>query len=309
MEIGIAFMWDNGIPTHLSFEILVNWTILSSPKIEGHIPTWFWSSTLSYLNLSYNLLTYIDQPLPDVRLIYLELSSNNLQGPIPLLSHYASFLDYYDNNFTSIIPTYISSYLSNATFFSVSSNTLVGEIPESICNFEYLQVLDLSNNLLGLTIPMCLDEFSKDLSVLKLGGNGFWGTMPQTYTSNLRSFVFNGNMLEGIVPRSLSCKLLEVLDLGNNQISDALQFWLDNLPNLQVLVLRSNRFHRPIEHLQTEIYFPKLHVINLSSNRFIGLLPSTYFRMWKATTKTEEETTQVKHLGSKCYHDSMTVSQ
>ncbi|KAM7504278.1 hypothetical protein LguiB_003182 [Lonicera macranthoides] len=113
---------------------------LPKNKIEGHIPTWFWWSKLSDVNLSYNLLTYVDQPLPDVRLIYLEPSSNNLQGPIPFLLHYTSFLDYYDNNFTSIIPTDISSYLSNATFFSVSGNTLVREITKSVCSSEPLSI-------------------------------------------------------------------------------------------------------------------------------------------------------------------------
>jgi hypothetical protein len=56
------------------------------------------------------------------------------------------------NNFSSVIPTSIGDSLSNAHFFSLSSNKFFGSIPRSICNDTMLMVLDLSNNLLSGTV-------------------------------------------------------------------------------------------------------------------------------------------------------------
>ncbi|KAA3467402.1 receptor-like protein 12 [Gossypium australe] len=36
---------------------------------------------------------------------------------------------------------------------------------------------------------------------------------------------------------------MQVLDLGNNKIKDTFPPWLETLPELQVLVLRSNKLH------------------------------------------------------------------
>ncbi|KAL6347457.1 hypothetical protein AAG906_025702 [Vitis piasezkii] len=266
---------------------------LSSNGINGQIPNWIWSSSLIGLNLSQNLLTGLDRPLPDASSLQmgaLDVHSNKLQGSLPFLSQQIEFLDYSDNNFRSVIPADIGSYLSKAFFFSVSGNNLIGKIPTSICSARKLQVLDLSDNQLNGTIPTCLGNFSSELLVLNLGGNNLQGTMPWSYAETLSTLVFNGNGLEGKVPRSLStCKELEVLDLGDNQIHDTFPFWLGNLPQLQVLVLRSNKFYGPIGYPQNKNVFPMLHVIDIASNDFVGHLPSEYFLTWTAMMKVDEE--------------------
>ncbi|XP_058111691.1 receptor-like protein 18 [Magnolia sinica] len=76
--------------------------------------------------------------------------------------------------------------------------------------------------------------------------------------------------------------MLEVLNLGNNQIHDTFPLWLGALSQLRVLILRSNQFHGPIILPQINQSFPMLQIIDLSSNSFMGGLPSNMFENWKA---------------------------
>uniref|UniRef100_F6HHN2 Leucine-rich repeat-containing N-terminal plant-type domain-containing protein n=1 Tax=Vitis vinifera TaxID=29760 RepID=F6HHN2_VITVI len=139
---------------------------------------------------------------------------------------------------------------SISTYF-VENNRFTGKIPPLLCNLSLLHMLDLSNNTLSGMIPECLSNLS--------------------------------NSLSGPVPRSLTnCTVLESLNLGNNQISDTFPFWLGALPELQVLILRSNRFHGAIGKPRTNFEFPKLRIIDLSYNSFSGNLPSVYFLDWIA---------------------------
>ncbi|KAK9265897.1 hypothetical protein L1049_012449 [Liquidambar formosana] len=94
---------------------------------------------------------------------------------------------------------------------------------------------------------------------------------------------FSQNQLQGWVPRSLAnCEMLEILDLGNNQINDTFPSWLGTFPELKVLILRSNEFHGTIRDPETNLGFPKLHIIDLFHNNFTGKFPSKYFKNWNS---------------------------
>ncbi|KAF8391158.1 hypothetical protein HHK36_023459 [Tetracentron sinense] len=264
---------------------------LSNNRIRGQIPKWMWNvgkETLSHMNLSYNFLQGLEQPppiLPWARLEYLDLQSNQLQGPLP-------------------IPPL------STIFFLISNNRLIGQIPLLICKAISLQILDLSNNNLSGLIPQCLGNFSNSISVLNLGRNFFYGTIPQTFShgSHLRTLDINDNQLNGQVPRSLvNCKMLEVLDLGNNQLNDTFPFWLESQPELQVLVLRLNKFHGTIGCPRTDCTFSKLRIVDLSYNEFTGDLPSTYFLHWSAMMMSGENKSQFKYMGDTYYQDSVTM--
>ncbi|RVW64438.1 Receptor like protein 42 [Vitis vinifera] len=244
---------------------------LSNNRIHGPIPKWMWNisqENLGMLDLSGNLLTGFDQHpvvLPWSRLRALKLDYNMLQGPLPIPP-----------------PSTIE--------YSVSRNKLTGEISPLICNMSSLMLLDLSNNNLSGRIPQCLANLSKSLSVLDLGSNSLDGPIPQTctVTNNLRVIDLGENQFQGQIPRSFAnCMMLEHLVLGNNQIDDIFPFWLGALPQLQVLILRSNRFHGAIGSWQSNFRFPKLRIIDLSDNKFIGDLPSEYFQNWDAMKLTD----------------------
>jgi Leucine-rich repeat (LRR) protein len=239
---------------------------LSDNKIHGQIPKWMWNlskETLWSLELSSNSLTGFDQLpvfLPWTNLLELQLGSNKLRGSLP------------------IPPPSINSYL-------VSHNMLTGEIPQLICNLSSILFLDVSNNYLSGLLPQCLGNLSDSLSVLNLHNNSFHGTIPETFTegNKLKMIDFSQNQLQGRLPRSLAnCTMLEALNLGHNQMNDTFPFWLGVLPELRILILRSNGIYGAMENLNSNFDFLNIRIIDLSNNEITGKLPSQYFQNWKA---------------------------
>ncbi|GKB02527.1 receptor-like protein 12 [Tanacetum coccineum] len=193
---------------------------LSDNKIQGEILNWIWevgNGRLSYLYLSHNNLTSLQDPYTFPSFDVLDLHSNRLSGAI-LIPASASYIDFSDNLFNS-------------------------SLLDTICNAVSLKVLDLSNNRLTRRIPQCLIESGNDLGVLNLANNGLTGQIEGTFPTNcsLNTLDLHGNSLVGEIPRSLiNCTTLEVLNLGNNKINDTYPCFLGSNSNLHVLVLRSN---------------------------------------------------------------------
>ncbi|EOY19925.1 Receptor like protein 6, putative [Theobroma cacao] len=249
---------------------------LSNNGIHGMIPKWLGNvgkNSLSYLNLSNNFLTYLEE-IPWNQMQILDLHSNLLQGKLPFLP-----------------PT--------TTFFSISNNSLSGGISSQICNVSFLSILDLSRNNLGGTIPQCLVNFSAYLSVLNLKMNKFYGIIPFSFANDcgLKYINFNGNQLEGRLPPSMAgCRYMEVLDLGNNKINDTFPQWLETLPELQVLVLRSNQLHGFIHGCKSAHCFSKLQILDLSNNDFTGPLPSEYIANLKSMRNQRRNDGSLQYL-------------
>ncbi|KAF6170377.1 hypothetical protein GIB67_014307 [Kingdonia uniflora] len=173
-------------PDFLIEQFTLTFLDLSDNQIEGKIPNWIWkigNGILTYLNLSRNSLEDPEEPFPSGSFTWLavvDLHSNLLQGKIPILPISATYLDYSNNNFTFTIQANISLYLNFTIFFSLSCNNITGQIPESLCEATYLQVLDLSNNGFSGLIPQCLGRVS-NLRVLNLRDNHLDGSMPKTF--------------------------------------------------------------------------------------------------------------------------------
>ncbi|KAL8106760.1 hypothetical protein AgCh_023505, partial [Apium graveolens] len=89
------------------------------------------------------------------------------------------------------------------------------------------------------------------------------GSLPLNFL-NLQSLNLHGNKLGGGIPSSFSSfGLLETLDLGSNHINDTFPQCLEALPNLQVLVLKSNNFHGLVnKSSKIEHPFPSLRIID-----------------------------------------------
>jgi Leucine-rich repeat (LRR) protein len=133
---------------------------LSSNQLNGSVQWGVTSerSSLQYLSLAQN--QFNEGPLPEtftqmVNLVYLNLSSCNLNGEIPgSVGELRSLvqLDMSHNSFTGGIPPSLAR-ITNLTSLDLSYNYLTGNIPQELVSLKYLSSLNLSFNNLSGEIP------------------------------------------------------------------------------------------------------------------------------------------------------------
>ncbi|KAM0835763.1 hypothetical protein ACQ4PT_062735 [Festuca glaucescens] len=195
---------------------------ISNTSIHDNIPAEFWTgSSLWFLHMSRNRLVGMLPTLGDLELVALDISSNELTGPIPTLPKTLSYMDLSKNNLSGPLPSDTEGLMLKALF--LFNNSLSGTIPCSLLQLQQLNFLDLSNNLLNGTFPKC----------------------PRGYrTSSITTLNLNSNNLSGAFPMFLQrCRDLTFLDLAYNSFSGSLPAWIGSkLSELALLRLRSNMF-------------------------------------------------------------------
>ncbi|KAA8546884.1 hypothetical protein F0562_003313 [Nyssa sinensis] len=235
----------------------------------------------------------------------LSLSGNSFTGRlVPALGSMSSLqhLDLSGNKFYGPIPTRIHE-LWGLNYLNLSSNNFIGRFPSGFGNLQQLKVLDLHSNGIWGYIQDLVSEL-RNVQYVDLSYNSFYGSILMDM-QNISSFAnsvqyvnMSHNNLTGGFFNDDSMALfrnLQVLDLGNNQITGELPLF-GSLPNLQVLRLGSNELHGliperllessiPLEELDLsgngfsgsihEINSTTLNILNLSSNALSGSLPSS----------------------------------
>ncbi|XP_022769543.1 probable inactive leucine-rich repeat receptor kinase XIAO [Durio zibethinus] len=228
---------------------------ISHSKISDAIPYWFWN-------------------LPS-RLMYLNLSFNNISGSVPNLPlklDYIPVIDLRSNLFYGPIP----QFFSNSTVLDLSNNMFCGPL-SFLCTKtdNLLGYLDLSNNLLSGSIPDCWMTY-RLLTVINLENNNLSGIIPNSVGSLalLESLRLRNTSLYGELPQSLeNCRGLKLLDLGENKLTGIIPPWLgERLKSLIALCLRSNGFHGNIPSTLCRQQF--LQILDLSLNNLSGTIPS-----------------------------------
>ncbi|XP_068639556.1 receptor-like protein EIX2 [Aristolochia californica] len=219
------------------------------------IPSWFWNIT--------------------PRLSILILRMNNISGSLPtktiLTLSNAWLIDLSHNYFKGLIPYFTSPLM----FLDLSHNQFSGVLPSMFNEMKLLGVLDLSHNNLTGGIPKSLAS-CESLIVLNLGANNFSGSIPWSSVqfTMMRSLHLENNQLSGVFPSFLKdCAGLQTLDFGENKFTGSLPAWIGtNLPNLRILLLRSNKFTGTIPHL---LNLHHLKVFDLSNNHLLGSIPES----------------------------------
>ncbi|CAN1267783.1 Receptor-like protein 6 [Linum perenne] len=218
----------------------------------------------------------------------LDLSSNHLNGSVPscLVSlESLEVLSLKNNELSGMLPKNFA-HKCNLRTLDLSSNKINGNISPSLCDMKFLEFIDLSTNHLNGAIPSCFVSL-QSLRVLSLKNNELSGMLPKDFADgcNLRTLDVSQNNLHGQIPKSLGlCKDLEVLDVGKNNLTGKFPFWLEDLPLLRVLVLHSNKFGGSIDS-QNPNGFRVLQILDISSNKFVGKLPSRWFKSWNGMMK------------------------
>ncbi|TVU01016.1 hypothetical protein EJB05_53535, partial [Eragrostis curvula] len=254
------------IPLWLKEQTSVTHLDISDADIVDHLPSWFWSvfSQAHYLNLSSNK---IKGRLPATlefmsSLSMLDLSSNSLTGLLPKLPKSLVSLDISNNSLSRPLPKNFGAPMLRDLVLSANRNN--GTVPMYICQLQYLQMFDLSKNLLVGQLPQCSKSkyVKEDLN-----------TAVDSALTQLSVLILYNNNLSGNFPEFLQhSPQLAVLDLAHNTFVGELPAWIaEKLPGLSYLLLRCNMFSGsiPLELIGLQ----NLQILDLAHNRISGTVP------------------------------------
>lgn len=124
----------------------------------------------------------------------------------------------------------------------LSTNNLIGELPDSLSQAQAMQMLLAENNQISGTWRLSAGDLP-GIIMIQLSDNQLTGfdldpdAAPQLFELRL-----SGNQIEGNLPPGLQGRpMLETIDLSHNQLSGDLPNWLGDL-NLEELNLADNQF-------------------------------------------------------------------
>jgi Leucine-rich repeat (LRR) protein len=285
---------NSTIPMQLGRLARLRVLFLQENYLTGPIPPALGQlSSLSGLNLSYNLLSSIPTQLGLLgNLQDLDLSFSGLGGTIPTefgqLSSLSS-LSLSKNRLKSTIPTQLglltsllrlalSGASSPATSYPTGTSHSLspmfeGPIPTELGNLAALTYLDLAGNYLSSTIPTQLGLLA-NLQYLFLWINELEAIPPELgQLSALSSLSVSGNQLNSTIPTQFGLLInLQELHLGYNLITGPIPTQLGQLSAMTMLDLSSNAFNATIP---TQLgLLTNLQGLNLADNLITGPIPT-----------------------------------
>ncbi|GJY76524.1 leucine-rich repeat-containing protein [Tanacetum coccineum] len=268
------------LPASLNLSSSLKLLNLASTGLQGIMPpSIFQLQSLETLDLSENSLTgYIPWEISLLtNLVSLRLSMNdNLRiqphifGGLLKNSTLLRDLSLAGVHIGSVLPTYLDiPYLKS---LDLRSTGLRGILPNNILNLQYLEVLDLSQNI-NLTgpLPKSLVNLTR-LTYLDLSGNKLNRTLPSwLFTlSTVKAIYLEDNMFSGDVPfESFALPSLERLYLSHNQLVGHIDVrTFRKLTNLSYLDLSFNNFRGDWELDTLFISLTNLRYLDLSYSGF-----------------------------------------
>ncbi|XP_028798343.1 receptor-like protein EIX1 [Neltuma alba] len=255
---------------------------MSGNHFRGQLPDcWNGFNSIRIINFSNNEFSgNIPTSLGSLLLVrHLILRNNHFTGQLPSLKNCTDLvmLDVGRNELAGPIPSWISgSNFPKLQVLSLTKNNFHGSLPSHLCQLSTIEVLDLSVNNLSGHIPRCLQNFT---------------TMthkPSIYDAIDQFFVFENNSPSNVIDydfyptvrwkgKELSFKdnkrLLRLIDLSENQLSDKIPEEIGSLSELVSLDLSNNNLSGEIPWELGKLQ--ALDFLDLSTNRLSGKIPSS----------------------------------
>uniref|UniRef100_A0A453A5Q1 non-specific serine/threonine protein kinase n=1 Tax=Aegilops tauschii subsp. strangulata TaxID=200361 RepID=A0A453A5Q1_AEGTS len=258
--LGYFNQFDGGIPAELGRLASLVHLDLASCGLQGGIPP------------ALGALTRLDT---------LYLQTNQLNGTIPPeLGNLTAlrFLDVSNNALTGEVPPQLAA-LRELRLVNMFINRFRGGVPEFLGDLEHLQVLKLWQNNFTGSIPAALGR-AAPLQEVDLSTNRLTGEVPRWLCARgqLQILILLNNFLFGPVPEGLGdCPTLTRVRISNNYLTGELPRGFLYLPALTTVELQSNYLtgHLPEDDSIPAEERKMLSLLNLSSNRFNGSLPSS----------------------------------
>lgn len=255
---------------------------LSFNSLSGSLEFLAQFPSLVYANLSSNSFNGSLVVLSNLlNLVYLNASNNSLSGEIGpdlcLGAPVIGVLDLSFNGLTGALPDG-RSVPCNRTIqeLYLGSNSLSGEIPDSLFDLISLERLSLSCNDLSGYISTNLGLLSS-LKLLDISVNWFSGLVPDVFQNltMLEHLIMHSNSFSGPLPSSFS-NLVQIkeLDLRNNSLSGQVEIDFTGMLFLQSLDLATNRFIGPLPTSLSTCM--QLKTLSLAKNGFTGQVPEGY---------------------------------
>lgn len=214
----------------------------------------------------------------NIAFISINLPANNLTGALPAsLARFCGLtaLVVPDNAIGGPPPPFGSvTDMPNLTTLDLSSNWLIGALPEDYGYLSALSYLSLASNSLYGPIPESL-KCASALVTLVLSDNSFSGGMPELFDpSRIRYVDVSLNELSGPLPQrwnvSNAARTLW-LSFAENQFTGMIPESLCKIPILSRLVLSYNRLEGPIPQALTQ--GEGLQIVLLDNNHLSGTIP------------------------------------
>ncbi|KAL2335365.1 hypothetical protein Fmac_016578 [Flemingia macrophylla] len=204
--------WFGDISSSLSY---LN---VSHNKLSGVLPS-IKTGLMSKWDFSFNNLSGPLPPFsPDVSSLF--LSNNIFSGSVSSIcamsQRFLIYLDLSSNLLTGPLPNCWGNF-EYLTVLNLANNSLSGRIPNSFGNLDHIQSIHLNNNNFSGEIPSLPGH--NMLTLIDFGDNILEGTIP-TLFSGLIVLRLRGNKIQGVIPTSIcAIESLQVLDLSSNNIT------------------------------------------------------------------------------------------
>ncbi|PRQ43840.1 putative non-specific serine/threonine protein kinase [Rosa chinensis] len=281
---------------------------LRNAGLSGSLPNKFWDlfSGLGRLDLSMNQIHGKLPNLSSTSLSYVNLSYNLFSGALPSFSPMLGELYLSNNMFSELLSSFCAMQSPDLRYVDISKNLLSGELPNCWMQFQNLYLFNLGKNKLSGKIPSLLgnlqsigilrihdNNFSRELPSLEnctgllmvdLGNNNLSRKIPTWIGQSLPNLVIlclRSNEFNGIIPFSLcSLAAIHVLDLSHNNISGSLPHCLNNITALaHDSIDAPSNLELELVWKGIEIEFGKnlvgMRSIDMSNNCLVGEIPQS----------------------------------